>query len=615
MSLFAELKRRNVIRVVTAYVVSAWVIVQVAETTFPFIGFSDIAIRNVIVILAIGIVPAFGLAWIYQVTPEGLRRDTGEGRTDPRATRLLDRGIIVVLVLGISYFAFDKFVLAPERAAEREAQVIRETEVRVRTGFYGDRSIAVLPFENLSSDAEQRYLGDGIAEEVLNLLASIRELRVISRSSAFALRDQNLDIPEVAERLDVAHVLEGSVRKSGNRVRVTAQLIDARTDTHLWSQTYDRELLDIFAIQDDIAADVVANLQIELLNALPRARHVDPEVVALTAQAYQLSQARAEGVGSKMYALLSRALEIDPDYIPALDLLAGAYWFLLAESDLPFEEAWTDMERKVDEIHDRILELDPNNAIPDYWRAFRLSGQFELEEAAALYLRALEKDLTQADNVRFAGYFARQIGKLDASVALLRHALAIDPLCHQCRRRYADTLMFAGNYESARWEYERYLAASNEGWDDYVTVLLLQGDADEALAYLDSLDVDYLHSEHGKEFTEINMLGMRAMALYSLGEFDAAEAEFARLSGMEALDTRLLSFSITRAAAWMRKNDLAFENLFELAETGFEYLHRRTFSPIWQNLHDDPRWLEYREFNGTSPERLDAIEFDPDLPK
>ncbi len=285
MSLFAELKRRNVIRVATAYVVSAWVIVQVAETTFPFFGFSDTAIRNVIIILAIGFLPAVILSWIFQFTPEGIRRDTGEHRTAPQTTRLLDRVIIVALVLGISYFAFDKFVLAPERAAEREAEVARETEIRVRTGFYGDRSIAVIPFDNLSSDPEQQYLADGIAEEVLNLLARIRKLRVISRSSAFAFRDENLEIPEIAERLNVAHILEGSVRKAGNRVRVTVQLIEARSDTHLWSNTYERELDDVFQIQDDIAADVVANLQIELLGALPRIRHVDPEVLALTAQA------------------------------------------------------------------------------------------------------------------------------------------------------------------------------------------------------------------------------------------------------------------------------------------------------------------------------------------
>jgi len=609
MSLFAELKRRNVIRVATGYVVMAWVIVQVTETTFPFIGFSDIAIRNVMVVLAIGFVPALVLAWIFQFTPEGLRRDTGDQRADPQKTRLLDRSIIVVLVLGISYFAFDKFVLAPERAVQREAKVVQETETRVRTGFYGGRSIAVLPFENLSSDPEQRYLGDGIAEEVLNLLARIRKLRVISRSSAFALRDENLEIPEIAERLDVAHILEGSVRRAGNRVRVTAQLIEARSDTHLWSQTYEYELEDIFQIQDDISADVVANLKIELLNALPRNRHVDPEVLALTAQAYQLIQARPEGVGEKMYALLSRALEIDPEYIPALDLMAAAYWFGEGET----ETTWEEQQLKVDATYDRILELDPDSAYPDYYYAFNLSGENKLEEAAALYSSALRKDLTIPDSVRLAGYFAMHIGKLDAAARLLRYAVAIDPLCHQCRRRYAESFYFTGDYVNAQREYERSLAAANSGWEDYAAILLLQGKYSEALAYVDSAEVG--DADKDIEFEITAKQSLRAMALYSLGEFAEADAAFEELSAMQVNDTRLLTLRVTQVAAWMGKNDLAFENLFAMAATGFQHLHRRTFSPLWQNLHDDPRWLEYREFNGTSAERLDAIEFDPDLPE
>jgi len=316
-------------------------------------------------------------------------------------------------------------------------------------------------------------------------------------------------------------------------------------------------------------------------------------------------QARPEGVGGKMYTLLSRALEIDPDYIPALDLLGGAYWFLAGETDL----TWEEMERKIDANYDRILELDPDNAYPDFYHAFQLSGENRLEESAALYSGALEKDLTKPDYVRLAGYFALHIGKLDAATRLLKHALAIDPLCHQCRRRYAGSLMFAGDYANAQWEYERYLAGANQGWDDYAVVLLLQGMASEALAYIDSIDID------DDQRQERIARQMRAMALYSLGEFAEADRVFEELMTMQVLDKRDLKFNQTVAAAWMGKNDLAFENLFAMAATGFKYLQQRTFSPIWRKLHDDPRWLEYREFNGMSAERLDAIEFDPDLPE
>lgn len=605
MSLLRELRRRNVIRVATAYVVAAWLVIQVIETIFPAFGFTDRAVRTAVIVLGIGFVPAVIAAWVFEWTPEGLKRDedarAGEGRF---GARILDRAIVVVLLLGISYFAFDKFVLAPERIAEAEAEAAAHARADTVAGFYGDRSIAVIPFDNISDDPGQQILADGIAEEVLNLLARVRQLRVISRTSAFALRDENLEIPEIAERLDVAHILEGSVRKSGNFVRVTAQLIEARSDTHLWSNTYTHELGDDFKIQDEIAADVVANLQIELLSTLPKIRHVDPEVLSLTAQAYQLSQSRPEGVGERMYALLSRALETDPEHVPALSLKTTAYWFLVAETDLSWEEAF----RKIDATLDRIVELDPSSAEPDFYRAFNLEGEARFEAAAAAYSTGLEKDLTQPDNVRLAGYFAQHIGKLDAAVRLQKYALAIDPLCHQCRRRYAGTLTYAGDYATAQWEFERYLAAAEEGWGEYVLVLLLQGRPGEALSYLDSLDVR-------NEFDEVRASASRAMALFSLGRVDEANAVFAELSQSDYFDQRTLTLFLTEVAAWTGKKDFAFEKLFEMAATGFQYLHRRTFSPVWKNLHDDPRWAEYREFNGMSQERLDAIEFDPSLPE
>ncbi|MGB5629879.1 MAG: hypothetical protein WBM57_10965, partial [Woeseiaceae bacterium] len=295
MTLYQELKRRNVIRVATAYVVGAWLVIQVIETIFPAFGFTDRAVRIAVIVLGIGFVPAVIGAWVFEWTPEGLKRDAEAAQfadSRPLRVRSFDRAIIVVLVLAVSFFAFDKFVLAPERAAEREAEVAEAAKSEAMTGFYGDRSIAVLPFDNLSSDPEQVHFVDGVAEEILNLLARIRDLRVISRSSSFAFRGQGLEIPDIAERLDVAHVLEGSVRRAGNRVRVTAQLIEARTDTHLWSKTYERELEDVFRIQDEIAVDVAKNLEITLLKPLPHSRNVNPEAYALVQQVSQIFQVR-----------------------------------------------------------------------------------------------------------------------------------------------------------------------------------------------------------------------------------------------------------------------------------------------------------------------------------
>ena len=219
MSLLQELQRRNVIRVATAYVVAAWLIVQVAETTFEAFGFGSDTLRLLIIVLAIGFLPAVIAAWVFEWTPDGLKLDKDIDRDEPSGTRtrrLLDRAIIVGLTLAVGFFAFDKFVLDPERDEVREQVVAEEARSEAVKGFYGDRSIAVLPFVNMSSDPEQAFFAEGISEEVLNLLAKIRELRVISRSSAFSSNLKNLEIPEVARLLDVAHILEGSVRKSGN---------------------------------------------------------------------------------------------------------------------------------------------------------------------------------------------------------------------------------------------------------------------------------------------------------------------------------------------------------------------------------------------------------------
>ena len=606
MSLYAELKRRNVLRIATAYIVGAWLVIQVVETTFPVFGISNDAIRIVIIVLIIGFVPAVVGAWIYQVTPDGIRldKDAADSPADRRSAKLLDRAILLILVAGIAYFAFDKFVLAPERLIEAEEEAASAARAEAQSGFYGDRSVAVVPFVNLSPDIEQQYVADGIAEEVLNLLARLRELRVISRSSAFALRDEDLEAPEIAQRLNVAHILEGSIRRAGNRIRVTAQLIDARSDTHLWSHTYERDLDNVFQIQDEIASDVVANLQIELLGDMPKIRYVDPEVLSLTAQAEQLWQTRPPGTGVKMQALLNRALEIDPEHIPAWDKMVGAQWFLMEETGISYEE----MLLKVGVIQGRIRELDPDSAYLDYYDGFMYSGEFELEKAATLFNRGLEKDLTVPDNVRLAGYFARHIGKTEVAARILRYALAIDPLCHQCRRRYAESLMYAGDYESARQEFERYLMVAYEGSVIYANILLLQEKPDEALSFVESGGAD----DHWEVITRTSA---RAKALYSLGRVDEAQSLFEELRDSGYEDERALKLLLTEIAAWFGDKDYAFENLFELVATNFQYLHRMTFSPVWRNLHDDPRWDEFLEISGLSPKRINAIDFDPNMPE
>jgi adenylate cyclase len=228
LSLYNELKRRNVLRVGAAYIVTAWLVIQIVETIFPAFGFSDSAVRFVVIVFTIGLVPALILSWAFEITPEGLKKETDVDRTSSitRSTgKQLDRIIMVVLALALGYFAFDKFVLDPARDADELATATQEAHQEGRSEAlvesYGDKSIAVLPFVNMSSDPEQEYFSDGISEELLNVLSKVPELRVISRSSSFSYKDKDLDIPTIAAQLSVAYILEGSVRKAGNQVRIT----------------------------------------------------------------------------------------------------------------------------------------------------------------------------------------------------------------------------------------------------------------------------------------------------------------------------------------------------------------------------------------------------------
>ena len=576
--LLEELKRRNVIRVATAYVVTAWVIVQVTETIFPFIGFSDTAIRNVIIVVTIGFVPTVILAWVFQFTPEGLMRDTGDQQVDPAARQRLDRLIIIVLVLGIAYFAFDKFVLEPQRSAVREAEVAEQAKAEVITGYYGDRSIAVLPFVNMSADPEQQYFVDGIAEEVLNLLASIRQLRVISRSSSFALRGQNLELPEIARRLGVAHVLEGSVRRVGNTVRVTAQLIDARTGTHLWSRTYEREYENVFTIQDEIAADVADNLKIKLLRPLPASRMIDPEAVMLTQQARLIyEQGGRDGIGQKMSRLLDRALEIDPNYVAAWKWRGYADVLLAGEGLLTEEEEL----RRYEEQKRRILELEPESAIVDYMNAYDAMVAGDYEDAAELFERSLSKDPNDSDAAHWAGAFARIMGKFDVAVRVGEHSVAIDPLCFTCLWQLSRSYLFAGDYDAAVTMRRRYMALGEGG---------------------------KFHSDGGDD---AQVAAGLAMAYHDLGDHEQAAAQLDTLMGTERENTERL---VAEVAAWTGRKDLAFEWL-EKAAAKDPPAFLRLMSPTYRNLRDDPRWEAFMASVGMSAARLAAIEFDPELPE
>jgi len=265
--LFSELNRRNVFRVAIAYLAAAWLLTEVAGTLFPMFGFGDAPARITVIILAIGFPLFLIFSWVFELTPEGLKleKDIDRSVSMTRKTgKRLDRTIIVLLALAVSYFAVDKFIVDPARDAALVEETARQIRSDVLIESYGDKSIAVLPFVPLSSGQDDGYFADGLTEEILNALAQLPDLQVTGRTSAFFFKGQNVPVPEVADQLNVAHIVEGSVRRDAKRVRITAQLVRASDGFQLWSQSYDRTLDDVIAVQEDIAENVAEALDVVL---------------------------------------------------------------------------------------------------------------------------------------------------------------------------------------------------------------------------------------------------------------------------------------------------------------------------------------------------------------
>ena len=233
MSLIAELKRRNVIRMAGLYLVGAWLFVQVSGTLLPVFDAPAWVMKTLVGLLAACFIPALIFSWVFELTPEGIKRDATVASAQsiaPQTARRMDRMIIVVLGLALLYFAVDKFVLAPRREQAQGAVAARTTQLRTTD----DNSIAVLPFLDMSQAKDQEYFSDGLSEELLNQLAQLPQLRVIARTSSFSFKGKEIGVADIARILKVAHVLEGSVRKSGDTLRITAQLIRASDSSHLW---------------------------------------------------------------------------------------------------------------------------------------------------------------------------------------------------------------------------------------------------------------------------------------------------------------------------------------------------------------------------------------------
>jgi len=609
LSLINELKRRNVLRVGAAYVVASWLLIQVAETIFPLFGFDDTPARIMVIVLAIGFFPALIFAWAFELTPEGIKRESEVDRSQsitPNTGKKLDRMIMVALVLALGYFAFDKFVLSPRWEAALEAQKAEEVAEARKAGrtealveSYGEKSIAVLPFVNMSSDVEQEYFSDGISEELLNLLAKIPELRVTSRSSAFAFKGEKIDIPVVAEKLDVAHILEGSVRKSGNQVRITVQLIEARSDTHLWSETFERTLDDIFAIQDEIAATVVEKLKITLLGTAPRVKEIDPGAYALYLQARHLGRLNSAEGFEQSNALYEQALAIEPDYAAAWNGLATNYMNQSNNGLLPNDEGYAQARMAAE----KALAIDPDHAPAQAtlgWIAYAYNN--DVAEAARYYERALKLDPANTYVIRRATTLLQSLNRQEEAIALQKYANARDPVIARGHAILGYYYLHAGNWDEAVASYQTALRLSPDyiGAHYFIGVgLLFKREAQAAL--------DAFAREKDDEY----QVKGAALALHALGRQEEYQAKLAELIERWGSDW---PSEVAQVYAYVGDSEAAFLWLDKAIEQNEDGLSEQFLLPFYQTIHADPRWAAFLQRMGSSPEQLSAIEFNVTLP-
>jgi len=597
LSFLNELKRRNVFRVGAAYIVSSWLLIQVAETIFPLFGIGDTPARLVVIVLAIAFIPSMIFAWVFEITPEGLKKDAEVDR-DHSITHVtakkLDRIILLVLALGLTYFAFDKFVLDPARDAQLVAETAQQARSDALVESYGDKSIAVLPFINMSSDPEQEYFSDGISEELLNMLSKIPDLRVISRSSVFSFKGKDIDIPTLAKKLNVTHVLEGSVRKSGNQIRITAQLIEAHTDTHLWSVTYDRTLEDIFAIQDEITADVVDQLKVTLLGAAQTTEKPNPESYSLYLQARHFRrQGSKEGV-EKAYNLLRQALDIDSDYALIWEELSTIYTYQVSLGQVPFEEGY----RKAREASKRALEIDPNNAqalASLGWDAMSLLNDLP---AAASYFRSARQ--SAPNNPMVLGNtatFAAVIGRLEEAADLMNLAIEYDPIDSVSYTNLGAFYLAAGRLDEASVAFTTALEISpDDVWTQQATVYLriLQNRPAEALQIMESLE------------NEIAQLTMLPIILHDLGRVEDAATALEKLKS--SVGTDVPHYDIAEVYAQLDQIDNAFDSL-ERAIQNEENISLIRTSAFLRKLETDSRWADILTRVGLADEQVSGFEF------
>jgi TolB-like protein/Tfp pilus assembly protein PilF len=613
LQLFTELRRRNVFRVAFGYIISCWLLVQVADVLVGVIAAPEWVLQTIILVMALGFPVVVFFSWAYEVTPEGIKRESEVDRSQSITHitgRKFDRAILVVLLLSLGYFIWESRF---KESGDRIPQETYQTPVAAETtepapdqsassedgaSAITDKSIAVLPFVNMSNDAGNEYFSDGLSEELLNLLAKIPELKVAARTSSFSLKGKNLHVLEIGEMLKVTHLLEGSVRKAGDRVRITVQLIKIDDGYHLWSESYDRNLDDIFAIQDEIANSVVEQLKITILGEVPKAQKTDPQAYALYLEGRHTHRQMTADALKKAQGLYEQALVIDPNLLVAMKGLASNLMNQENHGLLPVGEGYT----RALEILEEALKIDPDSVrIHEGLGWLAIFHDSDLERAAYHYEHALSQDPSDPEMIGASAALLVHLGRPDDAIGPRKYAIERDPLNPVGYSNLGSIYYFAGHWDKAIAAYRKALELS----PGYIGAHYFSG-----VSYLMTGEVEKAREAFLQEGDEEYRTKGEALAFHALGhsaEFQETVAELARRWGgqwpSEVAHVYAWTGDIDRAFEWLQKSVAEEEGAFN------------PIDPLLGPLHADPRWQITLESIGRSAEQLSSIKFNVSLPQ
>jgi len=603
MSLFTELKRRNVFRMGIAYVVVAWVLLQAIDFVLDVIAAPDWVLQVFLLAAVAGLPIVLIFSWVFEITPEGIKRESQVDRSHSitqHTGRKLDRTIITFLSLAVILLLGERFIsghdvekgsgsISPESSRLESSAAAQKLDPTPATAEAGVRSLAVLPFVNMSSDPEQEYFSDGLAEELLNRLAQNSQLQVAARTSSFQFKGRNQDIGEIGRQLKVDNVLEGSVRKSGNRLRITAQLIRVDSGFHLWSETFEREMDDIFAIQDDIATAISAALEAELGAVSTKS----DDQLTDNMEAYQaylkgryLLNKRGPDNMLKAHEQFEKATRLDPDFSKAWADMAFNYSLLPAYSaDITSQQAW----KIVRAAANKALELDPKNA-----EAYVALGRGDIEDGLLTILDFYEKAYELApknpDVVNLYGDFMQFIGDFKAAERVEQEAIDLDPLAAVQHTDMANLLYILKRNEEGL-NYGRTSASLEPGSayraDPLITGLILTGQYDEAERLIENFEQ--------RSDSDVDIVSQWWCHLYyQMGDERNLRKKLSeRLQGSSAgtgnFDLAVTAFFLT----WLDGTDTAMPTLQAAYEANAVYLEFPLFFYLPEDVSDDPDWLAF----------------------